>query len=69
MARTRATPRRRPANNNLNLRRVAATKEIANAREQRRNRANIFKIKFMLPQGKDVELNQRGKCYKANESS
>ena len=36
MARTRAAPRRRP-NNNFNNRRFAAAKEIANARERRRN--------------------------------
>ena len=57
MARTRALPRRRPANINFDLRRVAAAKEIAN---RRRNRADNIKIKFLLPQGKDVEVKQRG---------
>ena len=57
MARTRAVPRRRPANINFNLRRVAAAKEIAN---RRRNRADNIKIKFLLPQGKDVEVKQQG---------
>ena len=57
MARTRALPRRRPANINFDLRRVAAAKEIAN---HRRNRADNIKIKFLLPQGKDIEVKQRG---------
>ena len=57
MARTRAVPRRRPANINFNLRSVAAAKEIAN---RRRNRADNIKIKFSLPRGKDVEVKQRG---------
>ena len=57
MARTRVTVRRRPANINFDLRRVAAAKEIAN---RRRTRANNIKIKFLLPQGKDVEVKQRG---------
>ena len=56
MARTRVTVCRRP-NINFDLRRVAATKEIAN---RRRTRANNIKIKFLLPQGKDVEIKQRG---------
>ena len=54
MARTRVTVRRRP-NINFNLRRVAAAKEIAN---RRRTRANNIKIKFLLPQWKDVEVKQ-----------
>ena len=57
MARTRVTARRRPANINFDLRRVAAAKEIAN---RRRTRANNVKIKFLLPQGKNVEVKQRG---------
>ena len=57
MARTRAVPRRRPANINFNLRRVAAAKEIAN---RRRNRVDNIKIKLLLPQGKNVEVKQRG---------
>ena len=51
MARKRAVPRRRPANINFDLRRVAAAKEIAN---HRRNSIKNIKIKI-LPQGKDVE--------------
>ena len=57
MARTRAVPRRRPADINFNLRRVAAAKEIAN---RRRNRVDNIKIKLLLPQGKNVEVKQRG---------
>ena len=57
MARTRAVPRWRPANINFNLRRVAAAKEIAN---RRRNRVDNIKIKLLLPQGKNVEVKQRG---------
>ena len=56
MARTRAVPRRRP-NINFDLRKVAAAKEVANCR---RARADNIKIKFLLPQGKDVEVKQRG---------
>ena len=56
MARTRATPRRRP-NVNFNMRRFAAAKEIAN---QRRIRAKNIKIKMLLPQGKNVEVKKRG---------
>ena len=56
MARTRVVVHRRP-NINFDLRRVAAAKEIAN---RRRTRSNNIKIKFLLPQGKDVEVKQRG---------
>ena len=52
MARTRVVLRRRPANINFDLRRVAAAKEIAN---HRRNSIKNIKIKILLPQGKDVE--------------
>ena len=57
MARTKAVPRQRPANINFNLRRVAAAKEIAN---RRRDRVENIKIKVLLPQGKNVEVKQRG---------
>ena len=57
MARTRAVPQQRPANINFNLRRVAAVKEIANCR---RNRVDNIKIRLLLPQGKNVEVKQRG---------
>ena len=56
MARTRAVSRRRP-NINFDRRKVAAAKEVAN---RRRARADNIKIKFLLPQGKDVEVKQRG---------
>ena len=59
MARTRFTPRRRPANINFDLRRVAAAKEIRG----RVNAKNI-KIKVLLPQRKDVEVNQRGQVVR-----
>ena len=48
---------RRTPNINFDLRRVAAAKEIAN---RRRTRTNNIKIKFLLPQGKDVEVKQHG---------
>ena len=54
MARTRAVPRRRP-NINFNNRRVAGAKEMA-----RRARVGDVKIKFLLPQGKDVQVKVRG---------
>ena len=64
MARTRLVPRRRP-NVNVNPRpradvdfqtqRVAATKEQA-----KRIRASDVKIKFLLPQIKDIEVKKRG---------
>ena len=56
MSRTRAVLRRGP-NINFDLRRFAAANEIAN-----RRRASIknIKIKFLLPQGKNVEVKQRG---------
>ena len=54
MARTRAVPRRRP-NVNFDNRRVAAAKEM-----RRRIRASDVKIKFLLPQSKNVEVKVRG---------
>ena len=54
MARTRAVPRRRP-NVNFDNRRFAAAKEMA-----RRVRASDVKIKFLLPQVKNVEVKVRG---------
>ena len=53
MARTKAVPQQRPANINFDIRRVAAMTEVANAR---RNRINDIEIKFLLPQGKNVEV-------------
>ena len=59
MARTRFTPRRRPANMNFDLRRVAAAKEI-----RRRVNAKNIKIKVLLPQSKNVEVKKRGQVIR-----
>ena len=59
MARTRFTPRRRPANINFDLRRVAAAKEI-----RRRVNAKNIKIKVLLPQSKNVEVKRRGEVIR-----
>ena len=60
MARTRFTPRRRPANMNFDLRRVAAAKEIRRGRVNAKN----VKIKMLLPQSKEVEVKQRGQIVR-----
>ena len=60
MARTRFTPRRRPANINFNQRRVASAKEIRRGRVNAKN----IKIKVLLPQIKDVEVKQRGQVVR-----
>ena len=57
MARTRVVLRRRPTNTNFDIRRVAATEEITNAR---RTKINDIKIKCFLPQGKNVEVKKSG---------
>ena len=54
MVRTRAVPRRRP-NINFDARRVAAAKEMRGLR-----RVSDVKIKFLLPQVKDIEVKVRG---------
>ena len=54
MARTRVVRRRRP-NINFDNRRVAAAKEM-----RRRIRASDVKIKFLLPQSKNIEVKVRG---------
>ena len=54
MVRTRAVPRRRP-NVNFDNQRFADAKEMA-----RRVRASDLKIKFLLPQVKNVEVKVRG---------
>ena len=59
MARTRFTPRRRPANINFDLRRVAAAKEM-----RRRVNAKNIKIKVLLPQSKNVEVKKRGQVIR-----
>ena len=56
MARARAVLRRGP-NINFDLQSFAAAKEIAN---RRCNRIKNIKIKMLLPQGKNVEVKQRG---------
>ena len=53
MARARAVPRQRP-NVNFDNRRFAAAKEMV-----RRVRASDVKIKFLLPQSKDIEVKVR----------
>ena len=74
MVRTRLVPRRNP-NPNLNLnipgrdvdfqtKRVATTKELG-----RRIRASDVKIKFLLPQVKDVEVKKNRIVVKKNEGS
>ena len=60
MARTRFTPRRRPANINFDQRRVASAKEIRRGRVNAKN----IKIKVLLPQIKDVEVKQRGQVVR-----
>ena len=60
MARTRFTPRRRPANMNFDLRRVASAKEIRRGRVNAKN----IKIKVLLPQRKEVEVKQRGQVVR-----
>ena len=54
MARTRAIPRQRP-NINFDNRRVAAAKEMA-----RRVKVSDVKIKFLLPQVRNIEVKVRG---------
>ena len=60
MARTRFTPRRRPANINVDLRRVAAAKEIRRGRVNAKN----IKIKVLLPQSKNIEVKKRGQVVR-----
>ena len=54
---------RRP-NNNFNNERFAAAKEIANARKHRKSHQCRFKVKSVLPQGKNVEVKHRGKVVR-----
>ena len=60
MARTRFTPRRRPANINFDLRRVAAAKEIRRGRVNAKN----IKIKVLLPQSKNIDVKKRGQVVR-----
>ena len=59
MTRTRVGPRRRHANMNFDLRRVAAAKEM-----RRRINAKNIKIKVLLPQSKEIEVKQRGQVVR-----
>ena len=60
MARTRLRPRRRPANINFDLRRVAAAKEMRRGRVNAKN----VKIKVLLPQSKNIEVKKRGEVVR-----
>ena len=68
MARTRLVPRRMPNANrqqradiDFQAQRVAATRNAAAAKEQRRRvRVSDVKIKFLLPRVKDVEVKHHG---------
>ena len=62
MARTRFTPRRRPANINFDL----AAKLVAAAKEIRRGKVNTknIKIKVFLPQSKNIEVKKRGQVVR-----
>ena len=56
MPRARAAARRIP-NKNFNNRRFSAARAVMDNRN--RGRRTNFKIKFLLPQGRDVELKHR----------
>ena len=57
MPRTRAATQRMP-NNNFNNRRFAAARAVMDNRN--RGRRTNFKIKFLLPQGRGVEVRHHG---------
>ena len=59
MPRTRAAAQRMP--NNFNRRFTAARSAMEN--RNRRRRSN-FKTKFLLPQGRDVEVKHRGRVVR-----
>ena len=63
MARTRAVPRRRP-NINSNPRQRSdidfEAQRVVGTTRRRRIRASDVKIKFLLPQIKDIEVKKRG---------
>ena len=61
MPRTRATARRM-SNNNFNNRRFAAARAAMDNRN--RGRRTNFKIKFLLPQGRDVEVKHHGRVVR-----
>ena len=50
------------SNNNFNNRRFAAARAVMHNRN--RGRRTNFKIKFLLPQGRDVELKHRGRVLR-----
>ena len=62
MPRTRRVPQRIP-NNNFNYRRFAAARAAMDAAMDNRNRGkrSNFKIKSLLPQGRDVEVKYHGR--------
>ena len=62
MPRTRRVPQRIP-NNNFNYRRYAAARAAMDAAMDNRNRGtrSNFKIKFLLPQGRGVEVKHHGR--------
>ena len=65
MPRTRAVPRRMP-NNNFNNRRFAAARVAMDTAMSNRNRGrrSNFKIKFLLPQDRDVEVKHHGRVIR-----
>ena len=65
MPRTRAVPRRMP-NNNFNNRRFAAARAAMDTAMSNRNRVrrSNFKMKFLLPQDRDVEVKHHGRVIR-----
>ena len=53
---------RRMSNNNFNNRRFAAARAAMDNRN--RGRRTNFKIKFLLPQGRDVEVKHHGRVVR-----
>ena len=50
------------SNNNFNNRRFAAARAVMHNRN--RGRRTNFKIKFLLPQGRNVEVKHRGRVVR-----
>ena len=65
MSRARAVPERMP-DNNFNNRRFVAARAAMDAGIDNRNRGrrSSFKIKILLPQGRDVEVKHRGRVVR-----
>ena len=61
MPRARAAARRMP-NENFNNRRFSAARAVMDNRN--RGRRTNFKIKFLLPQGRNVEVKHHGKVVR-----